>query len=358
MRGLQHTYATAGNLPHTVIVDSGGARPCGINVRYALITLIGLARAKEIAPAAATLSESIWNGVKKSRHSIINSAGDFGLALWAQSLDAGHRIVSAADALRVYRQHRSKLDTVHLAWLVLGANHLLKQESSSEADELADAAAADLSSLFNHQSRLFYRAAAHGWFGGVSRRVPCFANQIYPVMALALHGARTRDGDVLKIGRIVADHLCSLQGDKGQWWWLYDAAEGTVIDGYPVFSVHQDGMAPMAFMETTRAGGRNFDVEIHHGLQWIFGNNEIDRNLVIRESGLILRDLHRRGVGRLRRAAHAALTCWGLASPRHRVADATEIVVNRECRPYHLGWVLYAAAMALEEKAIALTKNA
>jgi hypothetical protein len=126
---------------------------------------------------------------------------------------------------------------------------------------------------------------------------------------------------------------------------LYDAKRGPVVDGYPVFSVHQDGMAPMALLETTAAGGRSFAREVETGRAWIFGENELRRNLVHREEGLVLRDIHRSGVGRTRRMIRAATWRLGWRGRANAGPAESPFVVNRECRPYHLGWILYAAAL-------------
>ena len=38
--------------------------------------------------------------------------------------------------------------------------------------------------------------------------------------------------------------LIALQGPQGEWPWFYAAGQGTVVDFYEVYSVHQHGMAP------------------------------------------------------------------------------------------------------------------
>ncbi len=83
-----------------------------------------------------------------------------------------------------------------------------------------------------------------------------FADQIYPVQALArardAHGA----ADPLAAANRTADRLCAAAGPAGQWWWHYDARNGAVVERYPVYSVHQHAMAPMALLDLARGRRR------------------------------------------------------------------------------------------------------
>ena len=237
------------------------------------------------------------------------------------------------------------LDSVELAWLLLGADHAMVHGiDDGSASALATASRKALLSLYNREIRLFYRHGRTGAWRGVSRRIACFANQIYPLMALAVHARTANCGDSLGVARAVAEELCKLQGEYGQWWWLYDARDGGVVDGYPVYSVHQDGMAPMALYEAAAARGGVVDDAIQRSLSWIWGGNEMNRRMVVDADGLILRDIHRFGIGRLARMFEGVVRCAGLRSGRRSGATG-KYEINSECRPYHLGWILYAAGL-------------
>jgi hypothetical protein len=199
--------------------------------------------------------------------------------------------------------------------------------------------------LYNETTGLFYRHGRTGPTQCVSRRIACFANQVYPLMALAIHSPRSGCERSARIAKNLADLLCEHQGPLGQWWWLYDAAEGNVVDGYPVFSVHQDGMAPMALLEVATALSVSYEEQIDKSLKWIYGENELRSSLVLPEQGLVLRDIHRQGVGRIRRMIQGGLWVCGWRGEPKPAVESTSFVMNQECRPYHLGWLLYAAGM-------------
>jgi hypothetical protein len=348
LRGLRNTYGPdASSLPHTMRWDGRRAAPEGHNARYALISLLGLAKARDIVETDDDFTTSLWARVAHNDSTIRHSPGDLGLGLWARALHGrGHPLFSAERALKVFRERNRLCDSVDLAWLLLGADHaLLNGVDDGHGEQLATETKRALLSLYNPESKLFYRHGRGGPFAGVSRRVACFANQVYPVMALAVHARRTGCEEAASVGRDAADNLCRLQWSMGQWRWLYDAKGGSVVDGYPVFSVHQDGMAPMALLETTATGGRSYASEIERGLGWIFGQNELDVNLVHREEGFVLRDIHRAGIGRVRRMIRGTMWCLGWRGRAIVNQSQARFVVNGECRPYHLGWILYAAAL-------------
>ena len=84
-----------------------------------------------------------------------------------------------------------------------------------------------------------------------------------------------------------ANAIRSLQGDRGEWWFLYDKRSSQVVDRYPVFSIYQNGMAPMALLALAEATGHNFDDAICNGLSWVAGANELGVDLRDRQHGII-----------------------------------------------------------------------
>ena len=349
--GLRETYcADQAALPYTRSWDGRAATCQGRSIRYALISLLGLAKGAAVVGSHDDLAASLWRRIASGGGTRGLSAGDFGLGLWARAL---HRVdieaFTADCALRAYHKEPNRCDSVDLAWLLLGADHaVLAELDVDEAERLAADAKHALLALYNPVTSFFYRHTRRRLASRVSRRVACFANQIYPVMALSVHARRTGCREAAAAAVTVSDKLCHMQGPLGQWWWLYDASSGDVVEGYPVFSVHQDGMAPMALVEVMRAAGQDYTSAIELGFKWTFGDNELAHDLVLREHGLILRDLHRRGIGRARRALRGALWCLGRRNGSGRGHQSARFAINHECRPYHLGWVLYAAGTVHE----------
>ena len=353
LRGLAETYGDSTEpLPYTAEWDGARLQCHGRSVRYALISLLGLSRSYDSLEGAEDLAVRLWSKIDSLPTTEPLTPGDLGLGLWAQSLDRRYgRSFTAERALHALETRPSACDSVELAWLLLGSDHaLLAGMDSEHVESLGREAKRRLLELYNANTKLFYRHARSGAARAVSRRVACFANQIYPVMALAVHARRTGCRKSREVAEAVADHVCDKQGRLGQWWWLYDARDGQVVDGYPVYSVHQDGMAPMALLEVTQAGGRSYADEIALGMDWVFGENELDQRMVLEKCGLIQREIHLRGIGRVRRMIRGTLWCCGWQSNGRTGSSRRSYVVNPECRPYHLGWVLYAASTMLAEE--------
>ena len=358
LNGLRQTYVNDfPDLPYTRRWDGSGVICDGRSIRYALISLLGLAKASALLGPQEDLATKLWARVADPCHAARLTIGDLGLGLWARTLHSvGGADFTATRALAAFRRHPAACDSVELAWLLLGAEHALEHEvDTDDAARLGETASAALLRLYNPDTRLFYRHGRSGLARQVTRRVACFANQIYPVMACAVYARRTGDEGVAAIAAAVADNLCRMQGPLGQWWWLYDAQSGQVVDGYPVFSVHQHGMAPMALLETARTTGRDYTPSIARGLRWLSGANELGRDMARPEESMIWRDIHRRGVGRLRRAVAATLWCCGRRTAAQKPAATHDFEFNPECRPYELGWLLYAAGLAAQAAAPART---
>ena len=179
----------------------------------------------------------------------------------------------------------------------------------------------------------------------LSRRVACFADQVYPIMALANYGAAFGDNASIDIASKTADMICRLQGPQGQWWWHYDVKDGTVSEEYPVFSVHQDAMAPMALLAVDTAAGTDHRLHIEKGLFWLSAPDDVRPTMIVPQEGIIWRDVHRREIHKMYRVMRGALIAGRLRSV-HRLAGKNLFgyVINKECRPYELGWILYAWA--------------
>jgi hypothetical protein len=117
-----------------------------------------------------------------------------------------------------------------------------------------------------------------------------------------------------------------------------------VLEGYPVYAVHQDSMAPMALFALHDAGGRDFRENAARGLSWLGASPELQGGTLIdRGAGLIWRKVARREPRKLARYLQAAAS---RIHPSLRVPGLDRLLpptaVDDEDRPYHLGWILHA----------------
>jgi hypothetical protein len=271
----------------------------------------------------------------------ITNIGDVGLMLWLFAVAAPNRLAEVYSALRVetaltrYSEARDGR-TMELAWFLTGLAHATLARSAKVAD-LTDISVATYRLLKNNQGAYGFFGHQGIWnsFRGVLRgRVGSFADQVYPIYALARFAEAYGDQEALDRARTCGEAVCRAQGLLGQWWWHYDASTGKVLQKYPVYSVHQHGMGPMALFALGDTLKSDFSEPIYKGLSWIFGNNELESDFRDESTRVIWRNMHRRG--RKFRLSDSAAP--GAPDP----VDNLQILT--ECRPYELGWLLYAFA--------------
>jgi hypothetical protein len=161
-------------------------------------------------------------------------------------------------------------------------------------------------------------------------------------MALALCGKVLDQPDFLAAATDTVRAILGRQGTDGEWPWHYDVRSGDIIDPYPIFSVHQDGMGPMVLLDVGEQLGMNFQEPVERSLQWIFGANEIRTSMIDSDSGLIWRGLRRKGLSQYGLQASRLLHYYKIPRLAKLVNAAPGFKIQYECRPYHLGWLLYA----------------
>jgi hypothetical protein len=321
--------------------EGGGWRaiPAGRSPRYAAIVALGLARLPHSAQREILGGETCTDLVGRLARQLdrITSPGDAAVICWAAA-ETGHADLPRALArLADLTRSDARPYVVEAAWTV---SALVAARKLAEVEEELARARARL--LAARTGALFPHLAAGGgpWYRA---HVGCFADQVYPVQALARLHASADDPAALSVAGSVAAGICAVQGTAGQWWWHYDSRTGGVVEGYPVYSVHQHAMAPMALLDLADAGGPWHMDAICRGLGWLSAPPETDEELVLGRPPLTWRKVARADPRKVMRGLCAASTRVrpGLRpGVLDRVFPAT--TVDHECRPYELGWLLAA----------------
>lgn len=335
----------AGVFSHTMrSITSAGCRGEqfeGENLRYGAMVALGLSKAPESTQhqvlrfgTASDLAELVCH-----RAETVLDDGAVALSAWAGA-EAGHHFTAPLFVrLEERLSSTTSLPTVVCAWALIAA---LAARDIGNASNVARFAR---QRLFEAKSRSgLFRSRGSGSPGRLMRaHVGCFADQVYPIMALARLGAATGDHEALKTADHCARLICAAQGSGGQWWWHYDTRTGRVSEGFPVYSVHQHAMAPMALLELYEAGGHDHLPEIVKGLEWLDTHPETTADLICADKGVIWRKIGRHEPGKAARGLAALAT---MLSPRLSVPGMDILFppgrIDYECRPYELGWLLYA----------------
>ena len=313
----------------------------GESRRYGAIVVLGASRLAEGAQRSvfggATASEFCGRMLSDVRS--MSNLGDVALLAWAAA-ELGHRDLSAAlERMRELGSAQSGMATIEAAW-VLSALSAAHEQAKIEADLVG--AHTRLIHSFNADSRLFPQWIRPQMARRGRSHVTCFADQVFPIHALARYHKVFGDQESVVVAERCAEQICRQQGSEGQWWWHYDVRTGSVVEGYPVYSVHQDAMGPMALRTLAEAGGTDHGEAIRLGLSWLERAPEASQPLIECGLKLVWRKVGRSDPWKMVRAARATAS---RVHPNLRLRPLNSIFrptqIDYECRPYHLGWILY-----------------
>jgi hypothetical protein len=313
-------------------------RPLGTSPRSGAIAALGLLRLPEHVRREVLLGEDCDDLVGRLAKRLDNmtSRGDVALLCWAAA-EAGHgELPHALERLAELDRRTDPLSVVAAAWIVTS---LVAARPHADVERHLAAARHRLLAARG----TVYPHVIGGTTSWHRSHVGSFADQAYPVQALArLHGS-AGDPEALGAANSVAAAICRAQGKAGQWRWHYDSRTGGVVDGYPVYSVHQHAIAPMALFDLAEAGGQRHLEAICRGLRWLARPPETSEGLLLDEPPVTWRKVTHGDRRKLRCGLRAAANRVRPATRR----EAPDVLlqpgtVDHECRPYEPGWLLFA----------------
>jgi len=239
---------------------------------------------------------------------------DLGLFYWFASLRLTtiSAVPLTVTQLQRIQSEYQQMGTMDLAFLCTGLQRLHAMGASR------DPLTGPLVELKNRRYGVIFSAdAARSRYAG-------FNNQVYPIFMLAQ--TETKD-DLAPLCK----NLLAFQRFDGAWPWQYDVQRGAVAGLYPVYTVHQDGMAIMALKALQQKLTLDLSGPIQRSFDYIFAHG-----LVNFDKGEIYRAVRIRN----RRARQYNLTHRALSRCFEKLPWSLEI--NKEVRSYHLGWFLFA----------------
>lgn len=310
--------------------------------RSTIVALLGLRRLAEsegeqIFDLAAirdvVLADTKW----------VKGVGDLGLLIWFTAEFVPGRLrelfneFNLDEALETYSDG-CQARTSRLAWFLAGISHA-RLASPRSLPDLTDVAVDTYHLLLENQGEggLFGHAVRLGFVQrGFCNRFGTFGDQAYSIYALAMFARAFQVEEPLAPALNCANSIRALQGERGEWWFLYDKRACRVTNRYPVFSCQQDGIAPVSLAALEEATGQNFHETIYKGLSWSTGQNEHRNNLRNPERCVTWDSIWPKS----HRAIYWETALSVLNVPRS--AREGSLAVRYEARPDHFGWLLYA----------------
>ena len=353
LHALERMYDSKSNLfVFNWNVETGEKGP--LSERYSAMAAIGLLAAKARGIVVSLPVHDVIQALLGRLEGLEKRGpGDLALLLWAHACAHGEacapvmqRLLPGGKLEPLLEQLRTQ-QLASIAWTLaafvalyrkLQPNPFLAHVCESIADLLCTA--------FDLRTHLFRYHIARDRRGrslfGYHRSFGNFAVQSYPIYALAACHEVMGNERALRVARWCADKICSLQGPQGQWWWIYNVDRGTIADKFPVFSVHQDGMGPMALGKLSRAGSSDYSEFIARGFQWLYGINELGVSMLDWKNHWILRAIQRTPL--FYKASYHANLLRSRFSSRGVDNDSSPprggLETLKETRPYHMGWML------------------
>jgi hypothetical protein len=330
---------------HRLLSTKRGLVREGISPRYTVMTLLGLRELESTEVDSPFDIRAIYRSFVRDTK-WIQGVGDMGLLIWlAATFEPDHlgdlfRTFDCETALDRFSDAREGR-TMELAWFLSGLAHAA-EASPKLVNTLTDLAVETYHRIEENQGEdgLFgHMSTEKSLTGQLRGRIGSFADQVYPIYAMSKFAKAFHVEDPLGPALECAMAICGAQGKSGQWWWLYDARSGRVSSRYPVYSVHQHGMAPMCLFAVEEATGQSFRESIYQGLRWIYGNNEL---------GVDMRDGAQSLVWRCILPGNWQVKFWEIAlsvlGPTNQDTPVRSLEVLYEQRPYEFGWLLFAFA--------------
>lgn len=323
-------------------ISNDGFHPEKTSRRRTIIALLGLQRLVESGGSQPFDLASIRD-VLLTNTNWVRGVGDLGLLTWFTAEVVPERLPELFNefdfdkAFETYPDGR-QARTIALAWFLAGIS-LARLAGPRTLPDLTDVAVDAYHLLLNNQgeSGVFGQAAFPGLLQqAFCRRFGTFSDQICAIYALSTFARAFQVEEPLASALSCANSIRALQGELGEWWFLYDKRACRVANRYPVFSLHQDGIAPVGLLALEEATGHSFQEPIYKGLSWITGVNALGNDLRDLNRGVIWDSMRiRRGVANY---WEAALSLVNIA----REPQGDQLSICYEARPDHYGWLLYA----------------
>jgi hypothetical protein len=310
--------------------------------RHTMIALLGLHRLAE-SGEALPIDVSAIRDIILADTDWVKSLKDLGLLLWLTAECCPERLgkllndIDLENALSSYLDS-SRTSTEELSWFLAGIAHVHLACDRSIPD-LADVAVDTYHLLESNQtgSGIFGHATPAGRLKGhFFNRTGTFADQMYAIYAFTIFARAFQIEEPLDAALRCANSIRALQGELGQWWFLYDKRTSQVVNRYPLFSLHQDGIAPVALLALEEITGQSFHESVYKGMSRVTRATEHSDDLSNLDQSMI----------------------WDSIEPKRRISSFLErslsflngshtpqiqsLKIQYAARTDQFGWMLYA----------------
>jgi hypothetical protein len=306
------------------------------DVFYTLNVLLGMARVDQV-PAGIDLKQIFRRNVIQLLTLPVPKYA-FGMAMWTAA-ELGEElppsVLTHIEAMLADKRNWSTFSAQDLGMILTGAVAQARRKSAWAP--LATQLFEFLKEHFSCRSNLFFNSSR-----GLRRRFGSFATQTYLTLACFIYGEFANHQGAIELAISTTRKLVELQGPNGEWPWFFDVSNGTVVDFYEVYSVHQYGMAPAFLQFAERHGVSDARDSLIKGFRWVFGQNQMHRSMLMPATGLSIRSQLRTGEMRTKIFRIVRAISNAVLRRASGLADPADLQLRLECRSYELGWILWS----------------
>ncbi len=309
--------------------------------RYTINSFVGIQQAESSLGIDWNINRNIDNFLARNwLH--VNNPADNGLLLYVLAVadhSDGRSQLGRVEGVVNDEKVLVKLNVQDICWMLAG----LTKYAELNGDPGSIAAAKKCWSIlhryyFNPRTFLPFHSLAR-----YRRGLTSFGGIAYFLWSIYHYARVFGDGLARIIFQESARQVIASQGKRGEWPWFIDANAAIVLDWYQVYSVHQDSMAMLFLLPALDSGISEAKTAIENSYRWLFGKNELHELMIHNSPFFIYRSIRRKT--KLERATRylRALTCSALGV-QAEAAPPSRLEINKECRSYHIGWLLFAWA--------------
>ncbi len=309
--------------------------------RYTLNVLLGLQKLEQYFKTSWDLRRIIDTFLSDDMLANL-SLGDKGLLLNILSLEnhnAASQILTSINDALIHKSSALKHSVQDISWASIGI--------TTYAEKSGDGKTLNLARKVNdylHQDLMNSYTLLPKHSCGPRGAFVSFGGIAYFLMAIEHYARAFDDAAKTILFKKAVARVMRLQGDNGEWPWFIDSSSGNIMDWYQLYSVHQDSMAMLFLLPAMVLGVKGSESAIRKSFSFLFGDNQLRKPLIQTEPFFIFRSIRRKN-------EIAERPCRLLRSIGNKIfnkcsslADSRSLEINKECRSYHLGWILYAWA--------------
>lgn len=270
----------------------------------------------------------------------IDNLGDKGLLLYLLSL-INHELSKkiAKEFIEIKKEDLLNLSLQEICWILLGMTKYFEFYNDEDVLKSIDRLFKLIINNFFVKDTLF---PIHSKKSKLRQDFVSFGGIVYFLKSLYEFANLFGNNYALVIFKELTQRIISLQGKDGAWGWFYNNKMATVVDWFQIYSVHQDAMAFLFLFPAQKLGITGVNESVTKSINWLFGDNILNQQMIQKEPFFIIRSIRRKS--QISEKFERILRAYKNSILRKNdiLSQNDNVELNKECRSYHIGWIIYA----------------